>query len=55
MRLWWEYERATKRRRAMAWSKGLRALLAEVEEVIDEDIVHEGDKEPVLVLVQSSA
>jgi hypothetical protein len=36
--LWWEYERATKGRRAMEWSRGLKARFA-LDEVEDEDLV----------------
>lgn len=40
LRLWNEYERATKGRRALTWGRGLKARLA-IEEVSDEEIVAE--------------
>lgn len=50
--LWEEYERASKGRRALVWSPGLRDLL-KIEEVSDEDIAEEsiGDEDDVLFVV----
>jgi hypothetical protein len=42
LRLWHEYERATKGRQAITWSKGLRALLeVEEQEKTDEELAEE--------------
>lgn len=46
---WHEYERATKGRRQIAWSQGLRALLAVGEEATDEEVADEGAGDQAVV------
>jgi hypothetical protein len=41
--LWREYEQATKGKRCVVWSKGLKELLGVGEELSDEQIAGEGD------------
>lgn len=48
LELWWAYEEATKGRRAIEWSRGLKARF-EVEEVTDEELAAaDVDGEPVV-------
>lgn len=51
--LWWEYERVTRGRRCMGWSKGLRAQLRLGAERTDEDIIDEDQGGDVVALIDA--
>ena len=48
---WHEYERATKGRRQIAWSQGLRDLLAVGQELTDDEVADEGAGDQAVVLI----
>lgn len=50
-RLWNEYVKATKGRRAITWSKGLRDLVALEDEKTDEEILEESEQDDLIFLV----
>ena len=39
--LWWEFEKASKGKRQLTWSRGLRQLLGLIQEKTDEEIAAE--------------
>lgn len=47
-RLWNEYFNATKGRRSITWSRGLRELLGVINERTDEEIVNDTEKAPLI-------
>lgn len=53
--LWHEYERATKGRRAIHWSRGLRDLWGLDDEVEDQELVEEHETSPETQLVSVTA